>query len=162
MGAEGNSRGRRGQPAPYERHVSFSQSIEQYQTGCPPAVVVYCQGIRIELPAAARRLASPFGRGAQCAHWAERAFFTGHNIYCCPLSRLRRQLSQGESQVGVHSFRKISPFLIRLVHHYVSNRVTAKGVGLLPGQQSRVVSGHWPPVSWQCYLERFGGKMNFS
>ena len=26
------------------------------------------------LTAAARRLASPFGRGAQCAHWAERVF----------------------------------------------------------------------------------------
>ena len=65
-------------------------------------------------------LASPYGRGAQCAHWAERAFPYRNS----PLSRLRRQLSQRESQVGgafrswvrfgwVHPFRKVSPFLIR-------------------------------------------------
>jgi len=37
-------------------------------------VGVYCLGIRLALTAAARRLASPSGGGAQCAHWAERAF----------------------------------------------------------------------------------------
>ncbi len=50
--------------------------------------------------AAARRLASPFGRGAQCAHWAERVFPDIEYAREGSLSRLRRQLSQRESQVG--------------------------------------------------------------
>ena len=48
--------------------------------GDPPKVWVYRQGNRLELSAATGRLASPFGRGAQCAHWAERGFFTDHNV----------------------------------------------------------------------------------
>ena len=48
---------------------------------------------------AARRLASPAGGGKALAV-TERAF-SPHSIpRCCPLSRLRRQLSQRESQVG--------------------------------------------------------------
>ena len=33
VGAEGNSRGRRGQPAPYARVHSFPKIIERYRTG---------------------------------------------------------------------------------------------------------------------------------
>ena len=38
-------------------------------------------------------LASPYGRGAQCAHWAERAFFTDHNIYVAALSDENQRFS---------------------------------------------------------------------
>ena len=49
---------------------------------------------------AARRLASPAGGGGTALAVTERAF-SPHTIpHCCPLSRLRRQLSQRERQVG--------------------------------------------------------------
>ena len=66
-----------GMPPPYERYVPFQKLLSRNEPGAPSAVVVYHQGIRLELSAAARRLASPFGRGAQCAHWAERVFLLG-------------------------------------------------------------------------------------
>ena len=49
---------------------------------------------------AARHLASPAGGGGTALAMTERAF-SPHTIpHCCPLSRLRRQLSQRERQVG--------------------------------------------------------------
>ena len=66
-----------GMPPPYERYVPFPKLLSRNEPGAPSAVVVYHQGIRLELSAAARRLASPFGRGAQCAHWAERVCLLG-------------------------------------------------------------------------------------
>ncbi len=87
-------------------------------------------GRRGEAPALrkARRRASPSGGGAQCEHGAEWAFPVHHHVtnrvtpngvglppgfqarncqrrHAAPLRRLRRQLSQGESQVGAFGGR---------------------------------------------------------
>ena len=109
-----------GVPPPYSRltypfvHRHVTNRVTPNGVGLPPGWQSrHCQRRHAAL-------ASPYGRGAQCAHWAERAFLYRNS----PLSRLRRQLSQRESQVGgafrswvrfgwVHPFRKVSPFLIR-------------------------------------------------
>ena len=51
-------------------------------------------------------LASPFGRGAQCAHWAERVFFTDHNIITLLPSQSASPpaLPEGEPREGAFCF----------------------------------------------------------
>ena len=93
-----------GMPPPYACMLSFSKLLSRNEPGDTQRCWSATRVTVSKMPAAARRLASPFGRGAQCAHWAERAFPYRNS----PLSRLRRQLSQRESQGGAFALGRFA------------------------------------------------------
>ena len=102
-----NTRGRRGHaPALRTVYVPFSKRLSVNESGDPQR---WWFTIRVTVSNRQRRhaaLASPFGRGAQCAHWAERVFFTDHNIITLLPSQSASPpaLPEGEPREGAFCF----------------------------------------------------------